>query len=102
MTLPPWMVSEQTKAQVDAMLQQMKDHPWMPALRIRPHPPAPEGQIYVPKPGKELLYTRILRVRWYRAPWAIHSPIEARIWLFNRLEIALVPITKAQWITRKK
>lgn len=82
-----------TRAALYQMMTNRNDHPWYSPLKIRS---VRHGCAIVL--DKELIYTRILRVRFTENPLKRSS---ARIWL-GHLEIVLDPIRKSSWIKRKR
>ena len=76
------------------LMTEMSEHPWHSPLRFGKYPLV--GRAIVQR--KELIYSRILRVRFSENIFG-HS--SARIWL-GHLEIVLDPIRKRDWRKRTK
>lgn len=79
-----------------AWIQHMEDHPWDPPVHIVKDKKG-DGKTLVM--DKEILYTRIARIRWERG-----TRIKRRGWRFNigRLAFSLAPIPKDRWEKRAR
>lgn len=92
----PYMFSKgltpQQRASMYRLVEEMKAHPWHSAILPRRRNKRAEAIVL----GKELFYSRILRIRWSQNPLRSTS---ARIW-FGGLEIVVDPIPKRSWTQR--